>query len=88
MKKMIKHIDGKTNVIAKGYIKNNQFIGEYKYEGMTYGVNINLKQRYICGYCGNEVDENCNPIESNDLPINPIKLEGTCCIMNERLGSF
>jgi hypothetical protein len=88
MKKIIKHVDGKTNVIANGYVRDNQFIGEYKYEGMIYGVTIDLKQRYICGYCGNEVDENYNPIKSNDFPLNFEKVEGTCCVMRERLGSF
>jgi hypothetical protein len=85
--KTIKHVDGKTDVIAIGIVKNNEFIGEYKYKGMTYGVTFELK-RYVCGYCGNEVDENNNPIKMEDLPSNPEKVEGTCCILKERLGSF
>jgi hypothetical protein len=84
----IKHVDGRTLVIAKGSIKDGIFIGEYVFDGMTYGINIPIKQRYICGYCGNEVDEGGRPIEADDYPINAKRVEGSCCIMNERLGSF
>ena len=36
------HVDGKTKVIAKGVIINGEFVGEYKFQGMTYGVTIKL----------------------------------------------
>lgn len=38
--RMVTHVDGMTPVKAKGYIKGNEFVGEYKFKGMTYGVNI------------------------------------------------
>ena len=40
----VKHVDGITSVTATGYISNNEFIGEYKFQGMTYGVNIVIKE--------------------------------------------
>lgn len=47
IKKTIKHVDGVTDVVAKGVINaNNEFVGEYKYEGMTYGVIIPLSPSY------------------------------------------
>jgi hypothetical protein len=45
IKKKIKHVeDGKTDVIAKGRYIDGMFVGEYKYKGMTYGVNIPCDQ--------------------------------------------
>jgi len=40
MKKKVLHVDGKTWVIAKGQIINNEFVGQYKFQGMWYGVTI------------------------------------------------
>lgn len=37
------HVDGKTTVTAKGLVIEYEFVGEYKYQGMTYGVTIKLK---------------------------------------------
>lgn len=42
MKRTVTHVDGKTQVIAKGVIINGEFIGEYKFQGMTYGVTIKI----------------------------------------------
>lgn len=43
MKREILHTDGTTKVIAKGLIDDdNVFNGEYKFQGMTYGVHIPL----------------------------------------------
>lgn len=37
------HVDGKTKVMARGLInEDNIFKGEYKLEGMSWGVNIQL----------------------------------------------
>lgn len=40
MKLIIKHVDGKTNVLADGKVTNGEFVGEYRYEGMTYGASF------------------------------------------------
>lgn len=40
--KIITHVDGKTKVKAKGIIINGEFVGEYKFQGMTYGVTIKI----------------------------------------------
>lgn len=37
------HVDGKTHVEAKGRVVGNEFIGEYKFQGMTYGVTISVE---------------------------------------------
>jgi len=42
MKKKVKHVDGVTVVIAKGYVKDGIFYGEYKYKGMFYGVTVSV----------------------------------------------
>lgn len=42
IERKILHFDGKTIVTARGKIINNEFIGEYKFEKMTYGVTIKL----------------------------------------------
>ncbi|WP_407430602.1 hypothetical protein [Arcticibacter sp.] len=36
----VKHVDGVTDVIAKGRVINGEFVGEYKFQGMTYGITI------------------------------------------------
>ena len=36
----IKHTDGVAIVLVTGNLINGTFTGEYKYLGMTYGVNI------------------------------------------------
>lgn len=38
----VTHVDGKTTVTAKGKIINGEFIGEYKFGGLTYGVTIKI----------------------------------------------
>ena len=38
----VKHVDGITDVIARGLIINGEFRGEYKYQGMTYGITIKI----------------------------------------------
>lgn len=40
IKRKVKHVDG-TDVMATGYISDNyEFIGEYRFRGMTYGVTV------------------------------------------------
>lgn len=45
---MVLHVDGKTIVIAKGLIKANIFNGEYKFEGLTWGIEIPVVQTPPC----------------------------------------
>lgn len=40
---VVTHVDGKTKVKAKGCVVNNEFVGEYRFQGMTYGVTIKIK---------------------------------------------
>ncbi len=41
--KEIIHVDGVTRIKCKGIINADlEFVGEYKFEGMTYGVTIQL----------------------------------------------
>lgn len=43
MKVKIKHVDGKTDVIAKVFFSSNGVISlDYKYEGMSYGRTIDM----------------------------------------------
>lgn len=43
MKKIVKHVDGKTDVVATGKIVNDEFIGSYKFEKMSWGITIPVK---------------------------------------------
>lgn len=43
IKKLVKHVDGKTEVLATGHIINGEFVGEYKFKGMTYGITLPVK---------------------------------------------
>ena len=44
VKRKVVHVDGRTIVTAKGLITDNIFNGEYKFEGLTYGVSIPIKK--------------------------------------------
>jgi len=45
----IKHIDGKTNVIAKIFMIGESISLEYKFEGMSYGRDVSLNEAYELG---------------------------------------
>lgn len=51
------------------------------------------KKKYYCGYCGNEVNTGGERINTGGLEneinlVNAIPIEGICCIVRERYGSF
>lgn len=46
--KQITHTDGITKVIATGYVNDKcEFVGEYKYDGMTYGATIPVGRDFV-----------------------------------------
>lgn len=49
MNKIIKHVDGKTNVKAKFLRYSNPPSFEYKFQGMTYSREITLTEAYEFG---------------------------------------
>ena len=55
------HVDGINKVKAKGLISNCVFKGEYKYKGMTYGVEFETEHDIIpiLGYENDYVGEQC-----------------------------
>lgn len=55
------HTDGKTLVNARGLVKNCVFKGEYKYQGMTYGVEFEMEHDIvpILGWENAHVGEEC-----------------------------
>ena len=44
VKRKVLHVDGRTIVTAKGLIKDNIFTGEYKFDGMTYGITVPIEK--------------------------------------------
>lgn len=58
--KRVLHVDGKTTVLAKGYIKEDgNFIGEYKFQGMTYGIELQPKRTCECESLGVNICYTC-----------------------------
>lgn len=49
IKKRVLHCDGRTMMLAKGRIINGEFVGEYRFEGMTYGVRIMVDVKEVNG---------------------------------------
>jgi hypothetical protein len=45
VKRKVLHVDGKTTVIARGLIKDGIFKGQYKFEGMWWGCEIEEQQK-------------------------------------------